>query len=259
MTELDAREIAAVAQVLADAKSALFVTGAGISADSGLPTYRGIGGLYEDAVVDEGIPIEEALSGSTFARDPALCWKYIHQIERACRGARENRAHRVIAELERHLDRVCVLTQNVDGLHRRAGSRNLIEIHGNVHELRCPRCTWTRTVEDFSELDIPPSCPECAAVVRPDVVLFEEMLPDRAVEQLRDELGRGFDVVFSVGTSSLFPYISQPVLMAAMRGIPTVEINPSETDVSPFVRHRVRARAAAALEAIWQAFSARGG
>lgn len=250
-------DVDAIGALLAGASSALFVTGAGISADSGLPTYRGIGGLYEDAVVDEGMPIEEALSGATFLRDPALSWKYIHQVERACRGARENRAHRVIAELEGALDRVWVLTQNVDGFHRRAGSRNVIEIHGNVHELRCTRCPWRETVPDFAALEIPPSCPTCAAVVRPDVVLFGEMLPENAVQTMGRELARGFDLVFSVGTSSLFPYIAQPVIQAAARGVPTVEINPSDTEVSPFVSHRLRERAAEALDAIWNAFERR--
>ena len=249
-----------IAELLSRSKSALFVTGAGISADSGLPTYRGIGGLYEGAAVEEGLAIEDALSGDTFRRDPALAWKYIHQIESACRGARANRAHEVIAQLERSMPRVWVLTQNVDGLHQRAGSRNVIPVHGNVHDLRCTQCPWRATVTDFSELSsIPPDCPQCAGVVRPDVVLFGEMLPEPAIDELRRELGRGFDVVLSVGTSSLFPYISQPVVAASMRGLPTVEINPADTDISPFVTHRVRDRAAPALAAIWDAYARRNG
>lgn len=248
-------EVDAVAELLAGASSALFVTGAGLSADSGLPTYRGIGGLYEDAVVEEGMAIEEALSGTTFLREPALAWKYIAQVEAACRGAQPNRGHQVLASLEKHLDRACVLTQNVDGFHRRAGSRNVIEIHGSVHELRCPTCPWRDTVDDFSALEIPPACPRCADVIRPDVVLFGEMLPEPAIEALSRELERGFDVVFSIGTSSLFPYIAQPVVTAGMRGVPTVEINPTDTFVSPYVAHRLRARAAASLDAIWKSFA----
>ena len=251
-------QIEQIADLLARSESALFVTGAGVSADSGLPTYRGIGGLYEDAVVEEGLAIEDALSGEMFRRDPSLSWKYIHQVEQACRGARHNRAHEVIAELEKTMPRVWVLTQNVDGLHQRAGSQKVIPVHGNVHDLRCTQCPWRATVKDFSELSaIPPDCPQCAGVVRPDVVLFGEMLPGAAIDDLGRELGRGFDVVFSVGTSSLFPYISEPVIAASRRGLPTVEINPGTTDVSPFVTHHVRDRAAPALAAIWDAYARR--
>src|SRR5262249_18999993 len=92
-----------IARVLGRAQSVLFITGAGISADSGLPTYRGIGGLYDDAGTEDGIPIEVALSGPMFAEDPAISWKYIGQIERACRGARHNAAHEAVAAFEAHV------------------------------------------------------------------------------------------------------------------------------------------------------------
>ena len=115
-----------IAQLLAQSRRVLFVTGAGISADSGLPTYRGVAGLYEGKETEDGLPIEAALSGDVFARRPDITWKYLAQIERNCRGAKPNAAHRTIAELEARLPYVLVFTQNVDGLHRRVGSRNLI-------------------------------------------------------------------------------------------------------------------------------------
>src|SRR4051794_31297815 len=99
------------------ARSVLFVTGAGMSADSGLPTYRGVGGLYDAGETEEGFAIEEMLSGPMFARKPQWTWKYLRQIEQACRGAKFNRGHAVIAEMERSFERVWVLTQNVDGFH----------------------------------------------------------------------------------------------------------------------------------------------
>lgn len=240
------------AALLRGADSILFITGAGLSADSGLPTYRGIGGLYEDELTEEGIPIEVALSGRMLQAEPAVCWKYISRIERACRGARHNRGHRVIAEIERTHERVWTLTQNVDGFHREAGSTNVIEIHGDIHDLRCTECSWGERVEDYADIDeLPPRCPECGAVVRPDVVLFGEMLPLDPVTTMERELGRGFDLVFSVGTTSVFPYIAGPVLKAAASGIPTVEINPTETEVSPFVEVKVPLRAVLALPRIW--------
>ncbi len=239
--------IQALAQAIRDDRSTLFITGAGISADSGLPTYRGVGGLYDDAGTDDGIPIEEALSGPMFRRDPGLTWKYIRQIEEACRGAAPNRAHDVIAELEARMSRVVILTQNVDGLHVRAGSDEVIAIHGTVHDLHCTRCSWASTVPDYAELEALPTCPTCGAVVRPNVVLFGEMLPVDAVGRLEAELATGFDLVVSVGTSSLFPYIAAPVFLARQQGGLAIEINPGTTEVSHSVHHRVRSGAAAAM------------
>jgi NAD-dependent deacetylase len=242
--------IAEVARLVDGAERVLFVTGAGISADSGLPTYRGIGGLYDRATTDEGYAIEDALSGAMLARHPAICWKYIAQIEAACRGALPNDAHRAIARLERRLPHVCVLTQNVDGLHRAAGSENLLEIHGNVGRLFCTQCEWHTEVESYVDLPIPPSCPECDALVRPDVVLFGEMLPVAVTARLVDELRQGFDVVVSVGTTSAFPYIAEPMLRAVRAGRPAIEINPGETYVSNIATHRIRVGAAEAFRAI---------
>ncbi len=249
--ELDEKRLESVASLLRGASSVLFITGAGISADSGLPTYRGIGGLYEDADTPEGIPIEEALSGGMMRRNPALTWKYIHQIEASARGASFNRAHAILAEAERRFERACVLTQNVDGLHRKAGSTNVIDIHGDVHQLLCTACRYEATVEDYSELAPLPRCPDCRAPLRPDVVLFGELLPLSKVETMERELQRGFDVVFSIGTTSVFPYIARPVVEARMRRTPTVEINPGETVVSEEVDVKLRMRAAEACEAIW--------
>lgn len=246
----DPAAVEAAARILARARSILFVTGAGISADSGLPTYRGVGGLYEADATEEGLPIEVLLSGETLARRPEWTWKYLGAIERACRGARPNRAHAAIATLERERPRVVVLTQNVDGLHRAAGSTNVIEIHGDVHELSCTRCPWRERVRDYEGLELPPRCPRCSALVRPAVVLFGEMLPRAALERLDEELRTGFDAVFSIGTTSVFPYIAAPVLMARSRGAATVEVNPGDTEVSDVVDVRLRCGAAAAMDAI---------
>lgn len=241
-----------VSQAFARARSVLFITGAGISADSGLPTYRGIGGLYEAATTEEGFAIEEALSGDMLRDRPEVCWKYIHQIEQACRGATWNRAHEVLAMMEARYERTWVLTQNVDAFHRRAGSNNVIEIHGDVHRLTCTRCQFRDHVEDYAGLAIPPRCPDCGAIVRPEVVLFGEMLPGTAVAALERELRRGFDLVVSIGTTSVFPYIAAPVALARRAGHDTVEINPGTTDVSHVVEHRMRSRAVVALDAIWR-------
>ncbi|MBL8437185.1 MAG: NAD-dependent deacylase [Zoogloeaceae bacterium] len=229
------------------ARAMLFVTGAGVSVDSGLPTYRGIGGLYERRLTPEGLSIEEALSGATWNARPDLTWKYLAEIEATCRGAQPNAAHLAMAELERlHPDSV-VFTQNVDGLHRQAGSQAVIEIHGSLHRLRCVECGRSRLVPDFGGLALPPQCPACGGLVRPDVVLFGEALPERGLREFERAWNRGFDVVFSVGTTSVFAYIAAPVVWARQQGICTVEINPGRTQVSDLVDIRVRAGAAEAM------------
>lgn len=250
---MDAQQISDIARRLRDSRSVLFITGAGISADSGLPTYRGIGGLYEQDETEDGIPIEAALSGAMFRRDPGITWKYIHQIERSCRRAGPNRAHHAIAELESRFDRVWTLTQNVDGLHHSAGSQNVIDIHGDVHRLLCTRCGHRWRVTNYAGLDIPPSCPECASLARPEVVLFGEMLPLDRARLLQEQLMRGFEIVFSIGTTSVFPYIAEPVVDARRRGALTVEINPGTSEVSHLVDYRLRVGAAAAMDAVVEA------
>lgn len=246
-----------IARLLLGSRRILFITGAGISADSGLPTYRGIGGLYEKTATGEGYPIEEALSAPMLARHPEITWKYLLQIARSCRNARPNMAHRIIATLEQSVPEVVVYTQNIDGLHAVAGSRKLIEIHGNLKHLRCTHCRFGTTVENYDGLDIPPPCPKCFAPLRPEVVLFGEALPAKALEQLENECARGFDLVFSIGTSSLFPYVVEPVIRAKQAGTPCIEINPGETRISSIVDFAVRERAEPAMKALWQACQAR--
>lgn len=251
--QVDPALVERLAEVLTGASRVLYITGAGVSADSGLPTYRGVGGLYDSGTTDEGVPIEVALSGQMLARRPEICWKYMLQIERACRGAAPNRAHEVIASLQQRGGEAWLLTQNVDGLHARAGSDPLIEIHGNLQTLYCTSCSWKARVDDFLALepelgtpDAPktPRCPECGAMVRPEVVLFGEMLPPHAISNLERELQAGFDAVVSVGTTSAFPYIAAPVVMAKRAGKPTVEINPGRTEVSDVVDLRIQSSAA---------------
>ena len=240
--------------MLGDSRSILFITGAGLSADSGLPTYRGTGGLYDIDTTEDDIPIERVLAGDFFLDHPEVTWKYLAQIERACRGAECNPGHWVIAEMEGHFERVWTLTQNVDGLHRAAGARNVIDIHGDLHDLRCTKCLHRRSVKDYSELEVPPRCPKCPSPLRPDVVLFGETLAEEKLLVLLSELDRGFDMVLTIGTSSLFAYVAEPVYLAARRGACTVEINPSSTPVSKLVDIKLPMRAAPALDAIWQRY-----
>ena len=200
-----------VAAELHSARRLLFITGAGVSADSGLPTYRGVGGLYNHEATEDGMEIEDALSGDCLVTHPEITWKYLLQIRQNCQAVLPNAAHRAIAALERTHE-VVVLTQNIDGLHAPA---------------------------DASDCSLPPRCACCGGVVRPGVVLFGESLPEAALMTLQEELDQGFDMVFVIGTTAVFPYIAAPVMQAVRLGIPTVEINPARTRLSSQVRYYV--------------------
>jgi len=238
-----------VAEALSRARRVAVLTGAGMSADSGLPTYRGIGGLYNDAEIEQGMPIEEILHAYTLARNPALAWKYIAQIGHACRRAGTNPGHAVLARWQDRFD-LWVVTQNVDGFHRRAGSRQVVELHGNLEQLYCCACMAEFDGGDFDFEFLPPRCPACDGLVRPRVVLFGEMLPVDALDAWEREAARGFDVMLVVGTTALFPYVHEPIARATRRGCVTVEINPDRTLLSDHVTHRIEHGARSTLEAL---------
>jgi NAD-dependent deacetylase len=255
----------AVAAELCRAKRVLFITGAGISADSGLPTYRGVGGLYNTETTEEGYPIEQCLSASMFRVRPDITWKYMRRIGEAVVQYQPNPAHHVIAQWEKDFaqrgGKVVVFTQNIDGYHRLAGSENVLEIHGNLGTLICTKCRWKTSLDLYrgdhpalsgtppQEGNTAPKCPECGAVIRPQIVMFEEMLPYPVLDQFAEEFagGNGFDMVFSIGTSAMFPYITGPVYEAIRCGKTTVEINPAEGELSHRVTYHVLLGAADAL------------
>ncbi len=241
-------------RLLKKSRSVFIITGSGVSADSGLPTYRGTGGLYDGKNTEDGILIEVALSGEMLRTRPQVTWKYLSEIEKNCRGAKFNRAHEVIALMEKEFERVCVLTQNIDGFHHDAGSRNIIDIHGDMRKILCPDCGWRCTVKDYGDIKIPPECPDCSSIARPDVVFFGEMLPEDKLEKLQDELNAGFDLYLSIGTTSVFQYISGPMVMAAHLGRSTIEINPGVTEISDIVNLRIPLKAAHAMDTIWSEY-----
>lgn len=245
-----------VAALLTRAEHILFITGAGISADSGLPTYRGIGGLYNDEHTEEGIPIETALSGQMLLSRPEITWKYLWQIGSACQNATFNRGHEVIAEIERQKPDTWVMTQNVDGFHHAAGSRNLIEMHGRASELFCLRCNNSFIAEELiagyrGEVSLPPQCPHCDGLIRPKVVLFGEMLPQNVLQLYYDKATVDRDLVVMIGTTGVFPYIAQPAVVAKATGIPVIEINPARTRLTPITDHHIAEPAAVALDSLW--------
>lgn len=242
-----------IADRLARARRVLAITGAGLSADSGLPVYREVGGLHGDAPAEDGVRVEDALSAEMLRWRPDLCWKHVRQLEKACRGAEWNRGHQVLQEMEQFYGEgdFLLLTQNVDGLHRSAGSRALVEIHGDLESLRCVICGREESPVDYDSLPELPECPDCGGLFRPAVVLFDELLPMDGLRRVDGFCAAGVDVCLSIGTSSLFAHVAGPLLEIRRRGGYCVEINPGESAVSDWVQERLPTRAAAALDAIW--------
>jgi NAD-dependent deacetylase len=247
----------ALKQALRQVRTAGVITGAGISAESGIPTYRGTGGVYEDPA--EGRRTVEALSGRTLARDPDRTWRAVVALARHAVDARPNAAHLALVRMETLLERFTILTQNVDGLHRQAGSRNVIDIHGDVLATRCLDCPahGRLTREAVVLLAAAPRCAACGGRLRPDAVLFEETLPPAKVMRLQEAFYvHPPDLVLAIGTSAVFPYIAGPVLDAARDGRLTVEVNPEPTALSPVVSYSLRGPAGRWVPLISEALAA---
>jgi NAD-dependent deacetylase len=251
---VERERIDAVGTLLTQVRSALFITGPGMSVESGLPHYRGIPGLVRRTPHDAKL-IETALSIDTLHRRPAVTWQALLDIDHQVSAAAPSRGHEVLAALERHLARSTILTVNVDRLHQRAGSRSVIEMHGALHDLLCPRCEISTRHDRYGALPLPPLCATCGTVLRPDMPLFGEPLPSDAFTRLQAELELGFDIVIAVGVVAMFPYLARPVLLAKQEGIPTVEIGSTATDLSELVDFGLRGSPGRILELIWQVFA----
>jgi NAD-dependent deacetylase len=246
--------IDAVGVLLAQARSALFITGPGLSLESGLVHYRGVPGLTRRTASD-GKWIDSALSIETLQHQPERTWRVLREVDRQVRAVRPNRGHAVLVGLERSLPRFAIMTINVDRLHQRAGSRNVIEMHGALHDLLCPRCELTTRHDSYADLPVPPLCADCGSVLRPDMPLFGEVLPADPFTRLQAELEIGFDLVVAVGLVTMLPYLARPLLLAKQAGIPTVEIAQRPSELSDLVDVALRGSPAKLLDAIGSAFA----
>jgi len=245
----------AIARLLAAAKRVLVITGSALSADSGLAHHRGFPGIARKPG-DDGKRYDAMLNLETLQQRPQTTWKLLVAMDAAIRAVRPNRGHEVLAALENKLDHFAIVTTNVDRMHQRAGSRNVIEMHGAMYDLSCTRCELVRRHTTFEMLSIPPACTTCGAVLRPNMALFGDSLRDEPFAQLQAELDRGIDLVLAVGLVTVYPYSARPILLAKQDGIRTVEIGQHQTDVSDVVDVRLRATPARALDAIYESFLA---
>ena len=221
-------ELERAAEALRNAKSVVVLTGAGVSAESGVPTFRASDGLWE------GHRIEDVATPTGFERDPALVWQFYNARRANVAAVLPNPGHFALSKLEdRFPDAFTLVTQNVDGLHLQAGSRNVLEIHGSLRETRCLGCAKieNRGLEVLSDR---PLCPHCGARLRPNIVWFHEMLPVDIWETAQFAAA-GCDVLLVVGTSAVvYPAASLiPIAKSTRaRGATIIECNLTPTAVS---------------------------
>ena len=253
----------------------LVLTGAGVSAESGISTFRGKDGYWRN------LDPAKLATPEAFARDPKLVWEWYRERRERIRKARPNAAHEAIAKLAQQADEFLLVTQNVDDLHARAGlpTEKMVQIHGDIFVTRCSRCDFTEkgrggspeppgaravqpmsrrlrsiapTSEDSANV---PYCPKCDALMRPGVVWFGEQLPWNEVQRVESYLDRGAcDVVIVAGTTATFGYIVDWALRASRGGGELIEVNPEETPLSRFATRLVREPAAIALPRIVDGF-----
>lgn len=233
---------------LRNANRVAALTGAGISAESGVPTFRdaqtGLWSQYDP---------QELATPQAFRQNPQLVWKWYAWRRKLISAAEPNAGHLALTELERMVPSFTLITQNVDGLHQAAGSQSTIELHGNI---RRTKCFQENVIVDSWEENgsIPPRCPDCGGMLRPDVVWFGESLPPQALSRAQD-WAQNCDVFLSIGTSTLVEPAASLPFFALQSGGTVVEINLQETRLSNRAHFVIHAPAGKGLPALMQAIS----
>ena len=238
-------EIEAVARLLRKAKTVTVLTGSGVSAESGIPTFRdAMTGLWSR------FRPEELATPEAFQANPKMVWEWYEWRREKVRGAQPNAAHDALAKLQNLVPRLVLITQNMDGLHQRAGSTSVIELHGNILRSKCfdEGCV----VDDFDRSHVPPRCPRCGAPMRPDVVWFGEALPEAALSGAIDA-AQNCELFFSIGTSAMVYPAAELPHSARAHGADLVEINKDPTPLSAKAQHALMGKAGELLPRILQA------
>jgi NAD-dependent deacetylase len=230
---------------LGRARSVVAFTGAGVSAESGVPTFRGDDGIWKK------FKPEDLANISAFMRNPDLVWEWYSHRRKIIAGIRPNAGHYALAQLEKLLPHFTVITQNIDNLHRRAGSKTVYELHGNIERNYCMKCGALHNGEEIPTQQGVPHCLQCGGLIRPDVVWFGELLPE-------DEWGcsvraaEGADVFLSIGTSGVvYPAASIPIT-AKRHGAYLIEINPEATPLTGSVDEFLRGQSGQILPALYE-------
>jgi len=211
---------------LRTSKSIVFFTGAGISAESGIPTFRGKDGIWNK------LKPEELANFDAFLKNPELVWEWYKHRKQIIKESKPNAGHLAIAEAQNIFPKVSVVTQNIDNLHRRAGSKTVYELHGNIERNYCIKCkTFYNEELDFSTGI--PKC-KCGGLIRPDVVWFGEFLPEDQFN-LSEKAAENGDIFFIIGTSAVVYPAASLIFTAKQSGAYLIEVNIEETEISRFV------------------------
>lgn len=217
-------QIELVREKIRQARRMVVLTGAGISAESGVPTFRGAGGLWREyRATDLATP-------EAFARNPQLVWEFYNYRREVLAPLQPNAAHKALVSLEERMPEFVLLTQNIDGLHQAAGSRAVVELHGNIWWVRCSRC-GVKTEDRRVPVPYPPLCEACGAMMRPDVVWFGESLDPYVLQKAYGKMER-CDVMLVIGTSGVVQPAASMGLYAQEHGAFVVEINLEPTPYS---------------------------
>jgi len=209
---------------LQEADSVVFFTGAGISAESGIPTFRGKDGIWNK------LKPEELANFNAFLRNPEMVWEWYSHRKQIIHEARPNHAHIAISKMQDLFREVTVITQNIDNFHRRAGSRTVYELHGNIERNFCIECKTFYNDELPMEGKIP-KCTKCGGLIRPDIVWFGEYLPQDQF-QASEKAAKDCDVFFVVGTSAVVYPAASLIYIARDNGAYIIEVNIEETEIS---------------------------
>jgi NAD-dependent deacetylase len=229
----------------------LVLTGSGISAESGIPTFRGKDGYWRN------LDPAKLATPSAFAKDPGLVWEWYRERRERIRGSEPNAAHHALVKMAMHSPDFLLVTQNVDDLHARAQwegtglpSEKIVQIHGDIFITRCLRCCFQSRDIDHDQQGVP-QCPSCGGLMRPGVVWFGEELDRRVSARVEDYIARvPANLVLVIGTTAVFDYIRDWAVRASANGGELIEVNPEETPLSQFATQRVREAAAVALPRI---------
>ncbi|MEQ9619408.1 MAG: NAD-dependent deacylase [Deltaproteobacteria bacterium] len=208
--------------IIESSESVVMLTGAGISAESGVPTFRGKEGLWRN------FRSEQLATPEAFWNNPKLVWEWYDWRRNAVKDARPNPGHFALAELENQKKSFTLITQNIDGLHQMAGSRNIIEMHGNLWQIRCTKCGDIKQNHQVPLDEIPPRCALCGEIGRPNVVWFGEIIPMETIDKSLRAIEE-CDVMLIIGTSGVVEPAASMGLVAKQAGKSVVEINLEKT------------------------------
>jgi len=232
----------ALREKLATAKRVAVLTGAGISAESGVPTFRGEDGLWKKFRPEELATVE------AFMRNPELVWEWYSYRRELMSKIEPNPGHYALAEMQKIFPEFSLITQNIDGLHHKAGSENVIELHGNIQRSRCIKCNRYYQEVEITETKKVPTC-ECGGYIRPDVVWFGEMLPPKALETAF-QVCRSCELFFSIGTSAVVQPAASLPLVAKESGAYVVEVNIERTEITSILNEALLGKSGEVLPEI---------